>query len=107
VVARVAATVEEDEPADGEADVEERVTQVEPIHDTREPKQHLLDSRFEIQPDALLERDEALRVPPSSLAAACVEYELADEQIERIDEQAERRLPFEGKGAHAARHVIG
>ena len=50
VVALVAATVEKDEPADRERDVEEPVPDVEPVDETRIAQQRSLDRRLDVEP---------------------------------------------------------
>ena len=52
VIRGVAATIEENEPTESEADVEEGIAHVEPVHRSRKAEQGTLHARLEVESDA-------------------------------------------------------
>ena len=56
-------------------------------------------SGFEVQMQPLLERDDPLGISPRPLAAVAAEDDLPHEQVDRVDEEAEREL-----SSHRRRH---
>ena len=55
-------------------------------------KQARLEPRLDVDPEAPLERDDALRVRRGAGAAALVALAPAREEVERVDAQADRDL---------------
>ena len=93
VVGRVAPPEQPDQPADGQADVRDRVREPEHVERVRVAQQRLLELRLDVDPGPLLERHDLLRVLERLALALLVDDGLADEHVDGVEGQADRDLP--------------
>jgi hypothetical protein len=78
------------------------------MDEPRKAQQRTLDGRLDVEPGPFLERDDPVRVPPRARSSVASQDEPGDDEIERIDGEAECELPTEGEGLHSTgRQVIG
>ena len=106
VIRGVASAKQPHQPADGQADVQRRVGDVEPGDETPVRQHEPLELRLDVDSQPFLERDDPLGVAPGPLPAVTGERQLADEQIDRVEAEADRDLALPGEpfGAGPARH---
>jgi hypothetical protein len=108
VVVRIPAAKEEHEPARREAQVEERVPDVEPVDDPGEAQERPLHRGLDVEPERVLDLHDPLRVPSRTCAAVRRQYEPAHEQVEGVHGEDEGNLAPGREAAHSTtRQVIG
>ena len=102
VVPLVAATKEERQPTGREGDVEQAVAGVQPMHEAGRAKQCPLHRRLDVQSGASLQLDDPLGVPMRACSPVPAQDEPRDDEIERIQPEAERDLTRNREPSHAA-----
>ena len=92
MVREIAPAIENEQPAEGQRDVEGGVPDVESVHRARETEHRALQRRLDVDPEPLLGGDDPLGVPVRPRTAITAQHQRSNEQIQPVNDEREGYL---------------